>query len=77
MQRSKGNAANTPRPLLSRKQVSIWLGVSVSALKAWAERPDLNGLPFLKDPGIRGAVRYRFEDVERWIDVRMVRPRAA
>lgn len=52
--------------LLSRKQAADFLGLKPQTLAKWATTGQY-GLPFVK---VGRAVRYRQEDLERWLDER-------
>lgn len=49
----------------SKRQVARWFGVSVRTVERWMRR----GLPYLRlGPTSKHPVRFRREDVERWLD---------
>lgn len=58
------NAANGPQPVLTRTEVSTWLGVPVKTLATWRGRG--YGPRFLRC-GVH--VRYRASEVEKWLEL--------
>lgn len=60
---SEGETPMQVTPLLKQKEVATWTGMS----EAWLEQSRFKGIgiPYIK---IGRAVRYRTEDVQRWIE---------
>ena len=58
------NAEAEPKPLMTAKQVSIRLSVPEQTLDKWRSTRRVKGLPHVR---VGGAVRYRAEDVESFI----------
>lgn len=61
--------ARTVLPLLSADDVSRITGLSVETLAQW--RSQRRGIPFLKVS--RNCVRYRQQDLDAWLEARIVR----
>jgi len=60
-----------PSPLLSQKQLAEILGVSPRTLERW--RSEQQGPPFVQL--VRdGKVRYRVDDIARWLEAQAVHP---
>lgn len=59
------NSATEHKPLMTTKQVSIRTNVPEQTLDNWRTTGRVKGLPWVR---IGGAVRYRHEDVEAFID---------
>jgi excisionase family DNA binding protein len=58
------------KDLMSKADLMRYLSVS----RATIDRLMKTGLPHIKfDPGKRGGVRFRREDVDRWLESKMVR----
>ena len=53
----------SPKQLLTRREAAQWLGVSPQTLAVWASTKRYD-LPMIK---IGRYVRYRVEDLERWL----------
>ncbi len=49
--------------LVTRKQLARAIGVTVKTIDAWVDK----GMPRLKFPGPRGAVRFRMGSVVEWV----------
>lgn len=58
------NLINTTPPLLTREQAAKYLGVSVSALAAWACNKRYN-LPMVR---VGRLVKYRIQDLDEFIN---------
>lgn len=65
---SAGAAATDRRPLVTRKQVADFTGIAVQTLAVMAMQG--RGPKFIKLES--GRVRYRWSDVEAWLDTQAV-----
>lgn len=64
----EGNKDMTPKfRLLTEKELSGWIGLSVVTLRTWRSRPPENGdaIPYTK---VGGKIRYREDLVIKWLE---------
>jgi excisionase family DNA binding protein len=64
-------ATESRTPLLTTQEVAMWLGMREGTLRYW--RHTKRGP---RSIAVGGAVRYRREDVEAWLDARTREPRS-
>jgi phage terminase Nu1 subunit (DNA packaging protein) len=64
MAKSTGRRLLTPLDeLLTTKEIAGAFGVSTKTIGVWRNK----GLPHVKYPGLRGAVRFRLASVAEWV----------
>lgn len=68
------NAREGAPPLFSTKEAARYLGLSPHTLRRWQDEEGLNGLPYLLVQDVPRIARYRVEDLDAWVELRMRRP---
>lgn len=64
--------ATITEPLMTARECAALIGYKVSTLKKW--RSQKKGPPYIKGRGSKGSVRYRPEQVRKWLAKREVVP---
>lgn len=74
MMMDKGKAIEMGFGLLDTAETSRATGIPVDTLESWRCRSRRQGPPYLKLSN--GMVRYKFSDIQNWLDERRVVPSA-